>query len=897
MRETDRAGTALARLLPRAIREDLFEPADADLRIAHLRRIQAVTGSVARTLHRGRFRLLRVLLLLSCWRIVPAEALARWRDHRLHTRRAPRPRKEGLPVLLYTLRHAVRLLLRERAFTAAAVLTLALGVGANSAIFAVVEAVLLRPLPYAAADDLMILTHRDVRTGLTKEFIAIGDFVDLRARQEVFETLTSYDGFEMTMTGTGEPHRVSVLRAGPGLLDTLRVTALRGRAFTEIDAREGAPRVAMLGYDLWQSRFAGDEAVIGRTIRLGTADRQIVGIAPRGFRFPAGARTEVIIPAGVPAQAPAQRKAGWVFAMGRLKPGVTRVDAAVALTTLSRQMEVEHPESNEGSLYFPVPLRDALLGDTKQPLILMLAAVGVVLLIACANVGNLLLARGLARRQEMALRIALGAGRARLLGQLAVESLVLTTLAGVVGLAVAYWGAPALVALVPESVDVPGLASVGINGGVLAFAAGLCGLAALVFSLLSAATIRRERGGTALVAQTRITAGAAVRRATSGLVVAEVALAVVLLIGAGLILRSFAQLLAVDPGFQVERIAVVNTVLPSDRYQRVEARQAFYARAFQALRAVPGVEAAGAGIVVPLTGNNWTGPFERADRPVPAGQRPPDVGWQSASGGYFEALRIPLLSGRLFDARDAAGPPVLIISRAVERQFFPDRPAVGQRVRLGANETAEIVGVVGDVRRAALADTPRPDMYFPFEFAPSPSATLFVRTSGNPVEALASIQATLKVVEAGIVVPETRTMAAVAARSIATTRLALWLLGIFGAVAVALAGVGIYGVMSYLVRQRAREIGTRMALGASRRDILWLVMRQGTVIAAAGVVMGLLAGLVLARSLASILYDVSPSDPVAVTAAVAVLGLVTMAACYVPARRATRVDPARTLAE
>ena len=543
-----------------------------------------------------------------------------------------------------------------------------------------------------------------------------------------------------------------------------------------------------------------------------------------------------------------------------------------------------------------MPLRDALLGDTKRPLILLCGAVGVVLLIACANVGNLLLARALGRRHEMAVRVALGAGRVRLAGQLVAESLALALVAGSVGVAIAYWGVPALVALVPRSVSVPGLATAGINAGVIGFTLALCVVTAVVFSLISVLMIGTESGAGALTAQTRVTTSLAAQRATSALVVVEIALAVVLLVGAGLILRSFTRLLSVDPGFTTERVLVLATALPADRYQPPQARQSFYTRAFASLRELPGVEAIGAAAVVPLTGNNWTVPFERADRPVPAGQRPPDVGWQAASGGYFDTLHIPLIRGRLFDWRDSPdAPPVVIISEAIQKQFFGTESAVGRRVKMG-DGLAEIVGVVGNIRRAGLTDTPRADMYFPFERAPGGSTVLFIRTSGDPLAAVAAVQRALKTIEPAIVTIQTRTLEAIASESVAVTRLALWLMSLFAVVSVSLAAVGIYGVMSCVVRQRTREIGTRIALGATRGDIVWTIMRQGITISSLGLGIGVATGLLMARSLTSLLYGVTASDPVTLSGALAVLAAATLFACYVPARRAARVDAARTLA-
>jgi putative ABC transport system permease protein len=798
-------------------------------------------------------------------------------------------------MILYHLRHAVRLLARERAFTMAALLTLALGVGANVAVFAVVEAVLLRPLPYEAADRLVILVHRDVRTGITKEFIAVGDHADLAARQSALERLSGYGTFRGSMLVNAEPVRIRGLMASPGLLETLRVKPVLGRTFTPDDGREGAAPVVMLGYSAWQTQFGADPNIVGRGVTIEGRERQVIGVAPRGFAFPPSSQTEAIIPQVLPAQAPTERKSGWTFAVGRLNANGSVEDATANVAAISRQLQQEFPRSNADSEYYVVPLRDALVGDTKRALSLLLGAVAVVLLIACANVANLLLARSVGRRQEMAVRTALGAGRSRLAAQLLAESFVLAVAAAVVGTAIAYWGAQAVVRLVPASVQVPGLDDVTINSGVLLFAVALSVLTAFVFGIVSTFTTRSQSAIGAFVSTVRVRP--ATRRTTASLVVAEVALAIVLLIGAGLILRTFSALLSVDPGFQPDGVVTMEVTVPAGRFTNADAALEFYRRAFTELKAKRNVSEVGAAVVVPLTGNNWTVGFERADRPLPAGERPPEVGWQLASGSYFRTMRIPLVSGRLFDDRDGPrGKPVVIVSEAIQRRFFPGGSAVGHAVKLG-DTTMEIVGVVGNIRRAALTDEPRADMYFPFEHAPGNSITLFVRSTADPASVGRLVQATLRANEPGTIVEGMRTLSSIANESMQVTRLALWLLGIFAATALMLAAVGIYGVMSYAVRQRTREIGTRVALGATRGDIVWLVMRQGVGIAAAGMAIGLAAGLAAARSLSTILYGITPSDPATLVAAAFVLATTMMAACYLPARRAASVDPARTLAD
>jgi predicted permease len=858
----------LGRRLPEHVRRDWFDPSIHDLRAA------------------GRDTRLRTLATCAeCLRLLALERV-----------RQPRVHKERMAMFLSDLRQALRLFRREPGFMLAAVITLALGIGANTAVFAVVEAVLLRPLPYGAADELVLLRHRDTRTGLTKYDLAIGDFIDLRARMQTVEALVAHGLVDSAILGEGDPLRVQGTAVNGDLLAALRVTPISGRSLTADDARQGAEPVMMIGEDLWRTRFGSRPDVVGQSVQIGQGRRVIVGVAPAGFRFPPGRRTDVLVPQTMPPVAPAGRKNGWAYGVARRKAGVTLAGVNAELRTLSEQFAQEYPTQNQGSQYYAEDLRASLVGDTRRPLLLLLGAVGFVLLIACVNVANLLLARSLARRDEMAVRLALGAGRGRLVAQLLTESFVLGVAGGLAGLAIAWRGSAAVVALVPQAVTVPGLEQMGINLPVLAFATGASVLSATLFGLIAgvAATSRRRGGAVAVLRRT--TADAGTRRAAAGLVAVEIALAVVLLFGAGLTLRSFARLLTVDPGFRTDRVAVIDVGLPPGRYPTEQARRAFFDRLFAAVQSLPGVEAAGGAQVTPLTGNNWTVPFQRADQPIAEGERPPDVGWQVASAGFFRALDIPLRAGRMFDERDTPDTPrVVIVSEAIASRFFPGESPVGRQVRLGKN-TLDIVGVVGDIRRAALATEPIADMYFPFEQgSPSPTS-LFVRTAGSPTASLPAVQTRLRELEPNMVIRQTRTMAEVASESVAVTRLALWLLGACAAIALALAAIGIYGVMAYSVRQRTREIGTRAALGADRRTIVRLVMRQGALMTAVGLAAGAGVALASARALSSILFDVPPWDPITLASAALLLVTTAMAACYLPARRAAAIDPARTLA-
>ena len=882
MPDTCRLGRWLGHLLPSYTEREVYAPALLDL--CNARRAHGTSAA--------RFGLQVLLLWFDSWRMAIVHPADLFQDLPIA---AAEPPKEPVAMLIYNFRHALRRLRREPAFTLAAVFTLALGVGANVAVFALVEAVLLKPLPYPNADELAIVNHRDERTGLTKEFIAIGDYVDMAERQRAFSTLATYSMFQATVITDAEPFRVGALAAGAGLLEMLGVQPVVGRLFTADETRMEGPPVAILGHALWESRFGSDPAVVGRSIRLNQTVRTIVGVAPPRFAFPPTADNEVIVPMPVPVQAPEQRKSGWVFAVGRVRSDRASSSADADLAAISREMQQAHPVANQGSMYFAVPLRTALVGNTGPALKLLLGAVVVVLLIACANVANLQLARSLGRRREFAVRMALGSGRGRLAGMLLVESVLLASLASALGIVLAHWGLRGLIALVPASVHVPGLDSVRLNATVLGYALLITMLTAVAFGTIAALTTRLE--SSTLVSARGTSNSRAARRATSGLVVAEIALAVVLLMGAGLILRSFAGLLAVDPGFNYRNVMTLSVQTPADRYATGDANAAFYAQAMESLAALPGVESVGAAAVMPLTGNNWTVPFQRADRPIASGERPPDVGFQNASGGFFQALEIPLIEGRYFDARDRGdAPPVVIISESLRDTHFPEGNAVGRMITSGDGQ-AEIVGVVGDIRRAGLRDEPRPDMYFPFEAGTGNQTSLFVRTAGDPALALNAMQARLRELEPGIIMIESQSMERIASESVRVTELVLWLLGVFAITALILAAVGIYGVMNYAVKQRTREIGTRMAVGATRGSIVWLVLRNGAAIALFGITIGAVVSLVAARSLESVLFGVRSSDPATLLAAASMLAGVTILASYVPAHRASTVDPARTLGQ
>jgi putative ABC transport system permease protein len=863
----------LARFLPREAERELFHPSLEDLRARHVRGV--------------RLQIAIILLWLDCWRVWifnSAHSL-----HPAHSVHSAHP--EYFAMFTQDFRRAFRIFRLEPGFTTAAVLTLALGIGANTALFAVVEAVLLRPLPVTNADDIVILRHRDTNTGLTKEYLAIGDLIDLKARVQTLQNLTEYGNVQATLFEGTEATPLVGLSATPAVFDMLQVQPAMGRLLSADDARTGAPPVVMISYDLWQTRFGSDPNIVGRGVQFVQSRRQIVGVLPQGFHFPPNAATDIAMPATLPAVPPSNRHNGWNPAMARLKAGQSIASVNAELDALSREFAEKYPEQNRGTQYYAQSLRDALVGDTRRPLLLLLGAVGFVLLIACVNVGNLLLARSLGRYQEMAVRTALGASWTRLASQIFSEAIVLSLTGGLIGVAIAWQAAPALATLVPETTQVPALKHVGLNLPVAIFALAASVVAAMLFSALSCMSLMTREQRSVLTAARGTSMSVGARRAASWLVAGEIALAGILLLGAGLTLRSFANLIAVNPGFRIDNVLTLQITLPGARYRTPETVVDFYSRAMRALEDLPEINHAGTAEVVPLTGNNWTVALDRLDRPMPAGERPPDVGWQSASAGYFRALEIPLKAGRLFEDRDRLEKILpVVISESIARQFFHGENPIGVRLKYGPPDGAVIVGVVGDNRRGALTDQPRTVMYFP-----GPANTLFVQTTGDPLSALPAIRTALRNLEPAVVIQRARTMADYASASIAITRLAMRLLAGFAIIALLLAAIGIYGVMAYSVRRRTREIGTRVALGADRGVIVRLIMREGGIITLAGVVLGLGAGLIAARSLAAVLYGVPATDPVSLVVAALVLAMTAMAACYVPARRAARIDPARTL--
>jgi putative ABC transport system permease protein len=810
--------------------------------------------------------------------------------------------REHLAILGQDLRCALRALGQRPGFTLAAVATLALGLGANTALFSVLEAVVLRPLPYPDPERLMVVWERDAdgRPSST----SYPTYSDLAARSHTVAAMTAFSDGMAGLAGDGEPELLEGLRVTHTFLATFGVAPALGRGFLPEEDRPDAERVVMLSDGLWRRRFGADAGVVGRQIDLSGRRVTVVGVLPRDFdaTFAAALRgldAQFLTPlryAGT--DPPACRTCRHLLAVARIAAGATREQAAAELDGIGRALAREHPEDYPAAGILLRPLREQMASGSRPVLLVLLGAVGFVLLIATANLAGLLIARAAERRKEMAVRGALGAGAGRLLRQLATEGLVLSLLGGGAGMALAAWGLRALVALGPA--DIPRLQQAGFDGPVVAFTLGLAVLAALCGSLAPAVQLRRASLASPLAEGGRTAAGAPRQRLRTVLVVGEVALALVLVAGAGLLLRSFERLLAEDPGFDVRPLTTAEVSIASVAYDSDAKVVGFFQQAIERLAALPGVEAAGMVTPLPVEGHMEQYSVEVVERPLPNPALAPSVVLFRADAGYFRALELPLVSGRFFTRDDGPGAPlVALLGEGTARALFPGEDPLGKQVRFGgADDPARtVVGVVGEVRHQGPGTQPPLQAYVPHAQFGDWTMNVVLRSARRRPVAAAEIQRAVWAVDAGVPVRSVRPMAGVVAASVAQRRFVLTLLGLFAAMAVALAAVGLYGVVAYLVEQRRREIGLRVALGARRRDILGMVLRDGLLRVLAGLAVGLAGALALGGALRSLLFEVPPTDPPTLLAATAGLLAVALAACYLPARRATRVDPTVALEE
>jgi putative ABC transport system permease protein len=786
----------------------------------------------------------------------------------------------------------------------AAILTLSLGIGANSAIFSVVNAVLLRRLPYADPDRLVLLWGADQTDSDRRNQISFTDMDDWRQQNHVFEDVAAYEHWDASMAGDFAPERVPGMQVSDGYFSLMRGTPLLGRVLLPEDQIAGKDYVVVLGYDLWQRKFGGDPKVVGRTVEMSGRPYTIVGVMPASFRpLPAslvGKHAELYRPVAEKHD-DNERASRHLRAIARLKPGVTAAQAQAEIGLLAGRQAAGHPESDKGRGVRVVTLRDDLVRNLRQALLVLQGAVCFVLLIACANMANLLLARSAGRRKELAIRSALGAGRLDLARQALTESMLLALAGGTCGLCLASWGTDLLQKL--GTTAIPELAGIQLDGRVLGFTLAVSLATGVLFGLVPAlqsapdaieglkAGGRGSSGGW--------TANRGVRRA---LVISQMAVALVLLAGAGLLVRSFARLQGVQPGFEPANVLTGNLALPEVRYPTGAKQVAFYRTAIERIRQLPGVRYAAAVNVLPESTNFDTTGTQMEGHHVPPGEEP-YLDRYIVTPDYFRALSIPLVRGRLFTEQDSAQTPqVALINETAARMYWQGQDPLGKRFRVGGFDVPmekapwrTVVGVVRDVYQYGLDAQRSAQLYFPYAQFPTRYMTLVVKCASDPAQLAAGVRARVRTVDKDQPLYDVATMDEVMADAMAGRRFSLVLLAIFSGIALSLAAVGIYGVVSYSVTQRTQEFGTRMALGAQRRDILRLVLGQGMAMILAGAGAGAVAALLLTRFLASLLFGVSATDAAAFGGAIVVLIAVALAACYLPARRAARADPLAAL--
>jgi putative ABC transport system permease protein len=798
------------------------------------------------------------------------------------------------------LRYGARMLWKNPGFALIAVITLALGIGANTSIFSVVNAVLLQALPYRDSDRLVMVWEHNRPRNRPMNVVNAGNYSDWRAQNGVFEDMAAFADTRSVLTGEGEPEEVGTQLATPNLFSVLGVNAIIGRTFTPDDGKPNQPRAVMLGYGFWQRRFGGDPEVIGRKILLNRNEAIIVGVLPPDFRWfiKQGSLTgnaSEIWTAFALTNEMLQRQGRFLSVVARLKPGVTSERAQVEMSDIGARLESQYKEFNTGWGVNVVPLRRQLTGEIRLALLVLLAAVAFVVLIACANVANLLLARAAVRQREIAVRSALGAGRARVVRQLFTESLLLALLGGAAGLLLAWVGTKALVSLSPP--DLVNLQGVKVSAPVLLFTLGVSLLTGVVFGLAPAFETSRLNLSDALKEGKGVIGGARARGMRNAFVVAEVALALVLLVGAGLMMRSFAHLQGVDPGFDARKVLTMRVALPGAKYRQDQQRIDFFKRAVEKLRALPGVESAGAISFLPFAAPPAGTGFDIEGQPKqPAGQgHVTRVAVTDAH--YFEAMRIPLRRGRLFTEQEATTMRhVVVINEALARRYFTGEDPLGKRLTIDMkdeNLPCEVIGVVGDVKHEALDAPAEPMSYWPHPELVYSNMTLVVRTrgAGNTENLAAPAREVIHSLDAEQPVADVRTMEGWLGRSLSRSRFSTLLLAVFAGVAALLAGVGIYGVMSYSVAQRTHEVGIRLALGARGRDVLRLVVGQGMKLASIGLALGLAVAVALTRLMEKLLFGVSPTDPLTFIVVALMIIVVALLACWLPARRAARVDP------
>jgi predicted permease len=795
--------------------------------------------------------------------------------------------------LLQDLRYGRRVLIRHRAATVIAVVTLALGIGANTAIFSVVNSVLLRPLPYPNAERLMTIweDHR-ARNGPVNEWTSPPGFEDWRDQAKSFDHVVAFQGWQPTLTGQGDPEQLVGALVSHDTFATLGVTPALGRSFRPEEDQRGVESGVIISQGLWRRRFGADPSLVGKKISLNGESLVVIGVMPAGFNFPIIAGADIWRPIRPALNPGCQRGCITVRVMARLKPDATEAQARAELNSIAARIEQQFPDTNTKVGATLVPLHEFLVGPVKTQMRALLVAVGFVLLIACANVANLLLARSATREKEIAIRASLGAGRRRIARQLLSESLLLAVIGGAMGLLLAYWLVDLLVSFSPQGT--PRLDEIGIDRRVLGYTMAITILTGLLFGAAPVWQLfkvdlnqsLRDGGKGLQVARSG-------RRALSALVVAETALALTLLVGAGLLIRSFIRLQRVDPGFNPRNLLAAVVTLPQADYPEQNQIAPFYSRLLERVRTLPGVRSAAAVSSLPLAGNDSDAGFLIEGRPEPRSDQRPVAWISSVSQDYFRTMGMRLIAGREFTERDNENSPkVVIISEAAARRHFPKEDPIGKRIGNGRPDGwREIVGITADVKHFGLTQDARVSMFFPDRQRPSRQMFIVARTAADPLSLGPALRGEVAVMDKNLAVSNISAMEEVTAQSIGQERFTLLLLGLFSALALSLAAAGIYGVMSYAVAQRTHEIGVRVALGAQTRDVLKLVVSQGMALVLAGVGIGLASSLALTGFIRGLLFGVSATDPMTFVAISILLSVIALLACYLPARRATKVDP------
>lgn len=807
-----------------------------------------------------------------------------------------------LETLLQDVRYAGRGLVKQKTFTIVAVITLGLGIGANTAIFSVVNELLLRPLPYGDADRLVMVWERNPR-GPGANVVSRGNFTGWRHQATVFAGLAAFVDERLSLTGDGEPEEITVQLATPNLFSVLGVNPIVGRTLNAEDDRSGSPQVAVLGYNLWQRRYGGSDEVIGHRITLNGSPVTVIGVMPANFQWYIATRSGTGRPAEMwtvlpmPTDEDASSHGRFLSVVARLKPGVVLQQARAEMQTIASRLAQESPKYNRGWSAEVIPLREQLVGNVRLALWIMLGAVGLVLLIACANVANLLLSRAAAREKEMAVRAALGAGRLRIVRQLLTESLLLALLGSVLGLLLAFWGIKALVAISPR--DLINLQQVGLNISVLGWTMGISVLTGIIFGLAPAVEATRMNVNNSLK-EGRGNEGQSPRsrRLRSALVISEIALALVLLASAGLLVKSFIHLQRIDTGFETENILTMVVRLPDAKYKEDQQVVAFFHEATERIKSLPGVRSAGMVNYLPLYGG-----LGAKTRFTMDGKPPPQPGQEMelsthvrvADADYFSTMGIPLLRGRNFSNRETLeATHVVLISESFAKKHFAGEDPIGKRISVSMFDKpnpTEIIGIVGDVRYDSLINQPEPTAYFPHPELTYAFMTLVVRTTGNPLDIAPAVLREVRTIDPEQPVSDVRTMNQVMANTVARARFNALLLALFAGLATVLSAVGIFGVMNYSLTLRTRELGLRMALGAQPRQVLLLMLKQGLLLTLGGTGIGLVGALALTRLMSSMLFAVGASDPTTFAIIVSLLFVLSLMASYLPARRATRIDP------